>query len=466
MEPTARTRRPLLRNTQDGKIAGVAAGLGDYFAIDPVLIRLGFLLAILAGGLGLGAYLVAWAVIPAAGEDGQPVELSGKRSPRGLGWFAGAAILALGLIALAGTWEVFDWYDGREHWPLLLVVSGAVLLLWRRDASARDVEPTESAPAPSPEPPTEAPPARPDDTPPPSDPPDDLPPPPDPPDDAPPDEPTPPPPAADPAPEEGPTAEAPAVSDGAEPDEPPKRLGEETAELGDTTTRAWPPLPPSPVAPLPPPREARHRRRLPLGSIALGAIVVSGAIAALLDATGALEISVEWFLVYALALSGAALIASAWYGRVRGPLALTAVLAAAVTFAAIVDVPLRGGVGDRTVQPRSLAELGTEQRLGVGRLVLDLRELPLDGRGWRLEAGVGVGELIVLLPPDTDASVEGRAGVGEVELFDREENGVHVVTTSGVGAAYTPGTIALDLEVGVGKVETRLASAPLPAGSA
>jgi hypothetical protein len=218
------------------------------------------------------------------------------------------------------------------------------------------------------------------------------------------------------------------------------------------------------VAPPPPLREAPRRRRLPLASNALGAIVVSGAVAALLDTTRALEIYLEWFLVYALGLSGAALIASAWYGRVWGPLALTAVLAAAVTFTAIVDVPLRGGVGDRTVQPRSLAELGTEQHLGVGRLVLDLRELPLDGRVWRLEAGVGVGELIVLLPPDADASVEGRAGVGEVELFDREENGVHVETTSGVGAAYAPGTIALDLEVGVGRVETRLAPAPLAGG--
>jgi hypothetical protein len=293
--------------------------------------------------------------------------------------------------------------------------------------------------------------------------------PPDPPGDAPPppDEP-PDPPAAEPASDEGPTEEVPAVSAEAELDEPSGSLDEEATEtkLGDTTTRAWPSLPPSPVAPIAPPREAPQRRRLPLASIALGAIVASGAAAALLDVTGALDISLDWFLVYALGLSGVALIASAWFGRVRGPLTLTALLAVAVAFAAIVDVPLRGGVGDRTVQPRSLAELGTQQHLGVGRLVLDLRELSLQGRGWRLEAGVGVGELIVLLPPGTAASVEGRADIGEVQLFGREENGVHVDTASDFGAAYAPpGTIALDLEVGVGRVETRLASASFPVGA-
>jgi len=36
----------LYRNTSDGKIAGVCSGIGDYFEIDPVIIRLIFLSAL------------------------------------------------------------------------------------------------------------------------------------------------------------------------------------------------------------------------------------------------------------------------------------------------------------------------------------------------------------------------------------------------------------------------------------
>ncbi len=52
----------LYRNLNEAKIGGVCAGLGDYFNIDPVIIRLAFLLLIFAGG-GI-AYLVAWIIVP------------------------------------------------------------------------------------------------------------------------------------------------------------------------------------------------------------------------------------------------------------------------------------------------------------------------------------------------------------------------------------------------------------------
>ena len=53
----------LYRNLKEAKIGGVCAGLGDYFNIDPVIVRLAFLLLIFAGG-GF-AYVVAWVIVPA-----------------------------------------------------------------------------------------------------------------------------------------------------------------------------------------------------------------------------------------------------------------------------------------------------------------------------------------------------------------------------------------------------------------
>ena len=56
-------RKRLHRNKQDSKIAGICSGIGDYFDIDPVIVRLLFLLALFLGG-GLIVYIIAWIIIP------------------------------------------------------------------------------------------------------------------------------------------------------------------------------------------------------------------------------------------------------------------------------------------------------------------------------------------------------------------------------------------------------------------
>jgi len=48
----------------DKKIAGVAAGLADYFDLDPTIVRIVWLLAILFAGTGLIAYLILWIALP------------------------------------------------------------------------------------------------------------------------------------------------------------------------------------------------------------------------------------------------------------------------------------------------------------------------------------------------------------------------------------------------------------------
>ena len=51
-------RRRLVRLVDHKVIAGVAAGLGDYFDLDPVLFRIGFVVLAFAGGAGLIAYVL------------------------------------------------------------------------------------------------------------------------------------------------------------------------------------------------------------------------------------------------------------------------------------------------------------------------------------------------------------------------------------------------------------------------
>ncbi len=50
------------------KIAGVCAGLGEYFNIDPTLVRILFLLFAFFGGFGIIAYLICWLAMPSKSE--------------------------------------------------------------------------------------------------------------------------------------------------------------------------------------------------------------------------------------------------------------------------------------------------------------------------------------------------------------------------------------------------------------
>lgn len=61
-QPTPR----LIRSRQDRVIAGVAGGIAQYLAIDPVLVRLGFV-ALLFAGFGLFLYPVLWVIMPEEG---------------------------------------------------------------------------------------------------------------------------------------------------------------------------------------------------------------------------------------------------------------------------------------------------------------------------------------------------------------------------------------------------------------
>lgn len=68
--------RKLVRSRNDRIIAGVCSGLGEYFSVDPTLVRLLFVFAALFGGPGLVAYLIFWVVVPLESEEQSIVEAS------------------------------------------------------------------------------------------------------------------------------------------------------------------------------------------------------------------------------------------------------------------------------------------------------------------------------------------------------------------------------------------------------
>jgi phage shock protein PspC (stress-responsive transcriptional regulator) len=50
-------------------LAGVAAGLADWFDVDPTLVRVAFVALSVLGGMALPVYLAAWLLIPEEGTD-------------------------------------------------------------------------------------------------------------------------------------------------------------------------------------------------------------------------------------------------------------------------------------------------------------------------------------------------------------------------------------------------------------
>ncbi|MCA9386922.1 PspC domain-containing protein [Candidatus Dojkabacteria bacterium] len=56
--------KKLYRSNKDRVIAGVCGGLGEYLGIDPVILRIIFVVALFSGGTGFWIYIILWIVIP------------------------------------------------------------------------------------------------------------------------------------------------------------------------------------------------------------------------------------------------------------------------------------------------------------------------------------------------------------------------------------------------------------------
>ncbi len=61
---TKQEPKRLYRNQHNKILAGVCSGLGDYFNIDPVIIRLLWVVLSIFGGAGILIYIIAWIIIP------------------------------------------------------------------------------------------------------------------------------------------------------------------------------------------------------------------------------------------------------------------------------------------------------------------------------------------------------------------------------------------------------------------
>ncbi|MGV9003996.1 PspC domain-containing protein [Flavobacterium sp.] len=74
----ASSRKKLYRDKDRGTIAGVCAGLGHYFGIQSVWIKIAFILLTWAGGTGIIAYFILWIATPKAVTTSEKLEMTGQ----------------------------------------------------------------------------------------------------------------------------------------------------------------------------------------------------------------------------------------------------------------------------------------------------------------------------------------------------------------------------------------------------
>jgi predicted membrane protein len=119
------------------------------------------------------------------------------------------------------------------------------------------------------------------------------------------------------------------------------------------------------------------------------------------------------------------------------------------------NVSFKGGVGDRRYDPSTAAEIQPEYRVGVGNVRLDLSNVDLSKQLVRTKVSAGVGNVQVIVPRTADVAVDGRAGIGEVNLLGQVANGTSAqrsVVDHGPGGDGTI-DLTLDLDVSIGQVE-------------
>lgn len=153
--------KKLYRSVTDKMIGGVCGGIAEYFGIDPVIVRLVFVLAVIFGGSGILAYIILWIIIPqkpfiitpfnqdkskendygnTEAENKNQNEfkmnmISDKQNNKSV--FAGAFLIVLGVIFLLNNFVPGFYF--KDYWPLVLIGLGLAIIVKAKNQNNREV---------------------------------------------------------------------------------------------------------------------------------------------------------------------------------------------------------------------------------------------------------------------------------------------------------------------------------------
>ncbi|MCL5010855.1 MAG: PspC domain-containing protein [Patescibacteria group bacterium] len=140
----AEPAKKLFRSPKTGIIAGICSGIGGYFEIDPVIVRILFVFLVLVHGLGILLYLVLIFVIPKKPDENEETAIAEKMATEsekikrgGKSWACdskkviGLAMIVIGAVVLLARFFPITWFKWDIFWPTAIILIGAYLILKR-----------------------------------------------------------------------------------------------------------------------------------------------------------------------------------------------------------------------------------------------------------------------------------------------------------------------------------------------
>ena len=135
----------LVRSSQDKILGGVCGGLAEYFRIDPIYIRIFFVLWVVVGDWAVWAYFALWLIMPPQQYEGAGFQMNdlGARF-RLLGndirnvfqdpssqmlTYGGIALVGVGVITLLRSLDIIPYWNTTLVWAGLLIVGGVFILI-------------------------------------------------------------------------------------------------------------------------------------------------------------------------------------------------------------------------------------------------------------------------------------------------------------------------------------------------
>jgi phage shock protein PspC (stress-responsive transcriptional regulator) len=133
----------LARSRTDVMLGGVCAGLANFLGIDPVIVRIFFVLLVILDGAGILIYLLLWLVMPKEDATTDTLNISDRARDIGTEFgqavskpnpnaaiFIGVGLILAGVVVFLRSLDIswLHWLDGRITLPLLLLLAGGFLL--------------------------------------------------------------------------------------------------------------------------------------------------------------------------------------------------------------------------------------------------------------------------------------------------------------------------------------------------
>jgi phage shock protein PspC (stress-responsive transcriptional regulator) len=196
------------------------------------------------------------------------------------------------------------------------------------------------------------------------------------------------------------------------------------------------------------------RAALGIGFLALcGLIMIAGAWAA---AAGG-----ETVVAIAVIAAGLAILVGAFVRPVRWLVLPAVALAISAGAVSAAGIDLDGGVGERDYRPSSTADMRDTYQLGMGELVVDLRQTELPSGDVPVGIDLGIGEARLIVPDDVCVATDAQVGIGEVRTFERHNGGVDVDVEDLPEASADTTRLLVKADVGVGSLRIGKSSADL-----